>query len=175
MKIGIDVGGVIMDRANDDTDTSFFSDNYLQTTAVAGAVASIVELVEQYGAPNIYIVSKAGDKTQKRTWEWMDHKRFFDTTGMLRENVHFCAERKDKADICGDLGITDFIDDKIEVLSYMDSRVVGLIAFDPTPFELKRFREYRDLMGRVKVLKNWTDVLSCLNWESIKRRLAENQ
>ena len=28
-RIGIDIGGVIIDRANDGTDTSFFSNNYL--------------------------------------------------------------------------------------------------------------------------------------------------
>jgi hypothetical protein len=32
--IGIDIGGVIIDRTNDKADTSFFGPNYLATTAV---------------------------------------------------------------------------------------------------------------------------------------------
>jgi len=31
--LGVDIGGVIIDRINDGTDTSFFGDNYLRTTA----------------------------------------------------------------------------------------------------------------------------------------------
>jgi len=31
--LGVDIGGVIMDKANDSTDTSFFSENFLETTA----------------------------------------------------------------------------------------------------------------------------------------------
>ncbi|MBA3679436.1 hypothetical protein H0W80_04625, partial [Candidatus Saccharibacteria bacterium] len=44
--LGVDVGGVIIDRVNDNTDTSFFGDNYLSTTAVSDVFEALAELVQ---------------------------------------------------------------------------------------------------------------------------------
>lgn len=67
-KIGIDVGGVIIDRVrNDGTDTSFLSDNYLATSAVPGAFEHITRLVDHFGAEHVFVVSKCGTKVEDKT------------------------------------------------------------------------------------------------------------
>lgn len=43
--LGVDIGGVIINRVNDDTDTSFFGDNYLATTATPGVFWALAQLV----------------------------------------------------------------------------------------------------------------------------------
>ena len=58
-KLGVDIGGVIIDRANDRTDTSFFGGNYLETTAVPGATPGpavghpTAEFAKQGHAPSV--------------------------------------------------------------------------------------------------------------------------
>lgn len=39
-----------------------FSDNYLKTPKIPGAEKGVKFLVDKFGAENIYIVSKAGEK-----------------------------------------------------------------------------------------------------------------
>jgi 5'(3')-deoxyribonucleotidase len=112
----VDVGGVIIDRVNDKSDTSFFGDRYLETTAVPGAFEALAILAKRF---EIYLVSKCGPRTARRTLEWLAHHRFFERTGIPPENVRFCRERIDKASICKELGITHFVDDLPEVLGYL--------------------------------------------------------
>jgi hypothetical protein len=47
---------------------------------------------------------------------WLDRHDFFRETGVARERIRFCRERRDKATICRELGITHFVDDRHDVL-----------------------------------------------------------
>lgn len=58
--LGVDIGGVIIDRINNGTDTSFFTENYLQTTAVPGVFDALQQLMNRKFGENIYLVSKCG-------------------------------------------------------------------------------------------------------------------
>lgn len=54
VRIGLDVGGVLIDRIkNDGTDTSFKSDNFLLTSAVPGAFEAAKLMTQAYGAENV--------------------------------------------------------------------------------------------------------------------------
>ena len=44
---------------------------------------------------------------------------FFKDTGIAEDHLHFCRTRPDKAPICRDLGITHFVDDRLDVLGYL--------------------------------------------------------
>jgi hypothetical protein len=57
-----------------------------------GAFEGIKQLVQMYGADNIVIVSKCGPKVQRQSLEWLSANAFWDTTGMLPNNAHFCLE-----------------------------------------------------------------------------------
>jgi len=167
LKLGIDIGGVIIDRANDNTDTSFFSDNYLQTTEVHRATDSIAELVDMFWPENVFIVSKARLKTQVRSREWLTHQNFYAKTGVLPENVYFCLERADKAPIAEILGLTHFIDDKLDVLRHLQT-VKYLYGFQVRPYELEKFQ--RDLLVHVQYAETWAETVSLIRWSLIREK-----
>jgi hypothetical protein len=156
--IGIDIGGVIIDSINDNTDTSFFGDNYLKTTAVPDAFNVISQLFQKRFGSQIHLVSKCGKRTEDKTLEWLLHHRFYEQTGMLRSHVHFCRERHEKAGICEALGITHFVDDRLEVLGYLTS-VPNRFLFQPQANEVQRYAQHLPNVTRVE---SWQEVARLL-------------
>ncbi len=156
--LGIDVGGVIIDRANDNTDTSFFSDNYLATTAVPGTFDAIKRLVEERFGERVHIVSKCGPNTARKPREWLAHHEIYRKTGLQPENVQFCRRRWEKGPICADLGVTHFIDDRMSVLLHLDT-VPHRYFFQPSPEEMALYN--RDAT-QAHVVESWEDVLARL-------------
>jgi hypothetical protein len=77
----------------------------------------------------MWIVSKAGPRTEARTRDWLRKVEFFDRTGMSPANLRFCPSRPDKAPSCCDIGITHFIDDKINVMQILHGIVPHLFLF----------------------------------------------
>ena len=157
-RLGVDIGGVLIDRINDDTDTSFYSDNYLKTTAVPGAFDALRQLSERRFGSQIHLVSKCGPRVEQKSREWLDHHDFFRKTRVDPMNIHFCRQRQEKAPICETLGLTHFIDDRLEVLGYLKS-VPNLYLFHPTSGEVEKHAQHLDRVNRVE---NWDDVLAAL-------------
>lgn len=156
MKLGIDIGGVIIDRVADGSDTSFFGGRYLETPAVPDAFAVIAALRPGFEA--VHLVSKCGKNTERKTCEWLAHTRFHEITGVPAENVHFCRERHEKAPICESLGITHFVDDRLEVLSFLTS-VERRFLFRPQEHEVE---EHRATLANVMRVESWLEVRSHL-------------
>lgn len=119
--IGIDIGGVIIKPAETEGDTSFFTDDYLQTPMFENAVEVIKRLREQRFGDDMHIVSKCGSNVQAKSLNWLRHHDFYNKTGLDPDNVHFCRKRPEKAPICKRLGITVFIDDRLDVLCHMET------------------------------------------------------
>ena len=156
--LGIDIGGVIIQPMDHDKDTSFLGENYLKTPAIEGAFAAIHDLgAGRFGA-DIHLVSKCGPRVERKSREWLDARGFFATTGVPSDNLHFCRERHEKAPICEKLGITHFVDDRLEVLSHM-ATVANLFLFRPRENEVRRFAQHLDRVRRVE------------SWEALKSGL----
>lgn len=64
-----------------------------------------------------------------KTVRWLDHWRFWATTGIASDHVRFCLERRDKAQHCRELGVTHFIDDRFDVLGHLRGLVPRLYLF----------------------------------------------
>ena len=157
--LGVDIGGVIIDRVrNDGTDTAFKGDRYLETTSVPGAFETLAELRMRFDG-RVYIVSKCGPIVQAKSKEWLKHKGFYDITGIPRENVNYCFERKDKAPICKRIGVTHFIDDRLEVLGYLDS-VSNKYLFGP---QNQRDLRCVESLQSIVLVNSWKDVLQKIN------------
>ncbi len=156
--LGVDVGGVIIDRINDGTDTSFFSTNYLKTTAVPGAVTALRRLVQERFAEKVFIVSKCGKNTEAKTIEWLHHNKFFEQTGISPNHVRFCRTREGKAPICQELGITHFVDDRLEVLSHLTT-VPHKFLFQGNPNEVHKFERH---LASVHQVAAWTEIEAML-------------
>lgn len=145
-RIGLDVGGVLIDAPNN-TSPSFFGDNFMQATPVLGALEAFGELVQILGADNVFVVSKAGENTQRKTRLWLAAHGFFDT-GFNQRNLHFCADWADKTPIAKKFNLDCFVDDRIDVLGYMFSVVRHRVLFGPQPNGLE--------LARLIVARNWS-------------------
>ena len=156
--LGVDIGGVIIDRVNDNADTSFFGDNYLATTAVSDVFEVLARLVAEKFGERVYLVSKCGQRVQDKSLTWLAHHDFYDRTGILPDHVRFCRQRSDKAVIATELGLTHFVDDRLEVLGYLEM-VDNLYLFQPEPNEVKRHRQH---VVRVQVVQSWAEVCSAI-------------
>ena len=130
-RIGIDIGRVIITPGDDSADTSFLRggiQDALNTQPYPGAIESIRRLVHLFNR-RVWLVSKAGPRTQEKTLLWLEHHEFYQRTGVDRQQVRFCRQRHEKADHCRELGITHFIDDRIQVLKHLRHLVPNLFLF----------------------------------------------
>jgi len=119
IRLGIDIGGVIIAKAEDGDDTSFFSDNYMNTPPEPFVLEAIHNIIAILGPENVYLVSKCGKNFREKTLEWLYGTNFFAKTLLPTQNVRFCDERPQKAEICAELGITHFVDDRLDVLKHL--------------------------------------------------------
>lgn len=114
--IGIDVGGVLVDRVGEQSDTSFFGDRPMETPAVPGALEAVPHLLELF-AGRVYIVSKAGPKISGLTRQWLRQHGAIGTDAIPADHLYFVRKRPEKAPICTRLGVTHFVDDRLDVLA----------------------------------------------------------
>lgn len=152
--LGVDIGGVITDRINDGGDTSFFRDRYLEVTSVTGAFEALREL-ERCFEGRVFLVSKAGPRTEERTIHWLNHHRFHEQTKIPPSHVYYCRAREAKAPICEMLGVTHFVDDNLEVLSYLKT-VEHQYLFNPIEEYVKKYAYHLSQVARVG---SWAELL----------------
>lgn len=117
--LGVDVGGVIVALSGRDEDTSFFGSRPLETPATAGVFEALAALNAELFAGRVHVVSKAGPKVAANTRAWLEHHDFVGRTGIPADNLHFVRERRDKAPVCQRLGVTHFVDDRLDVLAHL--------------------------------------------------------
>ncbi|MDC1287502.1 hypothetical protein N8198_06415 [Gammaproteobacteria bacterium] len=128
-RLGIDFGGVILPMVGKTRggDTQF-SDRFLATPPQTDAVQKIRALVGAFDG-NVWIVSKAGARTEELTRQWLWAQDFFGLTGLEDDHVRFCLERPDKLPICLELGITHFVDDRVHIMQILQGTVPNLYLF----------------------------------------------
>src|SRR4051794_36068216 len=119
--LGVDVGGVLIDRVAEGSDTSFFGDRPLETPAVPQAVETIARLAAGPFENRVFLISKAGPRIAGRTRAWLEHTGFYAATGLEPEQVHIVRNREDKEPVCRRLGVTHFVDDRLSVLNHLIS------------------------------------------------------
>lgn len=131
--LGIDIGRVIISAGSGRGDTSFLDGDLvsaLRTPPAEAAFPSIAQLVGDVGG-RVWLVSKAGPRVQDRTLRWLEHHRFWSETGVHRARLRFCRQRAEKADIARSLGLTHFVDDRVDVLAAMTGVVRFRFLFGP--------------------------------------------
>jgi hypothetical protein len=128
-KLGVDFGRVINDASAHPSgdDTSFLKGGeevMLATPATPGAFESLRRLTTLFEG-HVWIVSKASESTQAKTERWLAHREFYTATGIPPDHVRFVRRRAEKAAVCSELGITHFVDDRVEVLEFL----VGVVPY----------------------------------------------
>jgi hypothetical protein len=133
-RLGVDFGRVINGASSPhDDDTVFLSGGFeaaMRTPAMPGAFEVLARLVTLFDG-RVWIVSKCGERIRERTLQWLDYNNFWATTGISPDNARFCHKRPQKALHCEQLGITHFIDDRVDVLVYLRDIVDNLYLFGP--------------------------------------------
>lgn len=114
MRIGIDIGNVIIGGGGDDT--QFFGDDFLGTPEVDGAVASIRRLAE--AGNEIFLISKCGPKVQAKTMQYFRFYEVLQRAG-IKEFPYFVESRKDKWPVARALKLDLFIDDREDIIVSM--------------------------------------------------------
>ncbi|MGC5019570.1 hypothetical protein [Micromonospora sp. DT47] len=155
-RLGVDVGGVIIERSEGTDDTSFFGPNYLRTPPVAGVFEALAELVPRFD--EAYVVSKCEEPTERRTREWLAHHDFHARTGIGPERLHFCRTRPEKGPIAAQLGLTHFVDDRLEVLGHLDT-VPYRYLFRPRQDEVDA---YAAQLAGVRRVESWPELVAAL-------------
>jgi hypothetical protein len=156
--LGVDVGGVIIQRVRGDADTSFFSSGYLNTPAVAGCVDALRALVESPFADNVHIVSKCGTRVADKTLEWFEHHDFYRLTGIKADHVHFTPTREGKAPICERFGVSHFVDDRLDVLLHLKTVPRRYLFVGGNPAD-ERADEVPD---GIRVIENWVALVALI-------------
>jgi len=93
MKIGVDFGGVIVKASEGEP---FNSKDGLKIEQ-HGAIKALSSLNKDN---EVFIVSKASQRVQSFTREWLSVIGFYQKTNFRPENLFFCQKRKEKLDIC---------------------------------------------------------------------------
>lgn len=142
MILGFDFGGVIIERAQTGADTAFFSDDFLDTPEMPGAINGIARLGQvAANSGNLWIVSKASARTQAKTRLWLASRDFYNRTGIAEDQVVFTDTRDEKAEIADILEMTAFVDDQLAVLRKMKGIVPYLFHLDIAAAERTDFAE----------------------------------
>jgi hypothetical protein len=154
-RLGIDIGRVII--RGDGADTNFLGaddGHAMLAPEMDGAFPAIAELVGSFDG-RVWLVSKAGPRIQKRTWQWLNMHDFFGRTGLSRGQVRFCRARPEKAIHARALALTHFIDDRMDVLRALGGVVEHRFLFGPQRHEIPIQK------GLIHVL-TWSEVLEQL-------------
>ncbi|MFF5173010.1 hypothetical protein ACFY3U_10285 [Micromonospora sp. NPDC000089] len=159
-RLGVDVGGVIIERSEGDEDTSFFGPNYLRTPPVPGVFEALAQLVG--GFDETYVVSKCEEPTERRTRDWLAHHDFHARTGIGPDRLHFCRTRPEKGPIAERLGLTHFVDDKLEVLGHL-ANVGHRYLFRPRQQEVDAHAAQLPGVHRVE---SWPELVALLTADS---------
>jgi hypothetical protein len=158
--LGVDIGGVLIQRSADDEDTSFFGAHPMDTPAVEGAFEALARLASGPFAYRVHLVSKAGPSVTERTQAWLAHQEFTAVTGIAPTQVHFVRHRADKAAVCTKLGVTHFVDDRLSVLNLLPdvSRrylFTGGLGSSDAPV-------HRDLADGIVRVDTWPELVEAL-------------
>lgn len=127
--------------------------------SLPGALESVRTLAASGDFERVYVVSRVNFLGRLffpfRLW-LLD---FWGYTGVPRGHLYFCRRDKDKAVICEELGITDFIDDRLKVLHFL--RTVER-RYALNPHRKREFKKYPETAAEVTIIKSWDELLPLL-------------
>jgi hypothetical protein len=122
MKIGIDIGNVIIGGGGEDT---FFTPKYLETPEVDGAWTALDRLDDS--GHELHFISKCGPTVEGKTLKWLKQEQFELSVPLHR--THFVRQRNLKVFMAMALELDVFIDDREDIIESMRGFVKHRILF----------------------------------------------
>ena len=154
--LGVDIGNVIINNRLNDPEVTKVDEQVYAAFPPSEGVFDSLKILNDYFNGEAYLISKCTEWAQIQILLWLKTHDFYTKTGVKEENVHFVRQRHEKDGICRKLGITHFIDDRLEVLSHMIESIPNLILFQPNNNEVKVFEEF---LPKVTIANDWTQVV----------------
>lgn len=153
--LGVDIGNVIINhRLSDPNDKTLHEERYSTIPASDGVFESLKKLNDHFDG-EVYLISKCTEWAEKKILTWFADNEFYKKTNIDPKNIYFVRERHEKDILCRKLGLTHFIDDRLEVLSHMIESTPNLILFQP---DAKEIVEFKDYLPKVTVVSSWKEV-----------------
>lgn len=157
--IGIDIGNVIINNRSVDPEIKKVDEATYASFPPTEGVFDAIKTINEYFHGNVFLVSKCTEWAQEQILLWLESHDFYTKTGVKPGNVYFVRQRNEKDGICRKLGITHFVDDRLEVLGHMIESTPNLILFQPDQNEVEEFKRF---LPKVKVVNSWQEVIhSC--------------
>jgi hypothetical protein len=107
--------------------------------------------LEVFGPENMCIVSRVTPEQEVRARAFVQSASFQSEVGIPIERTHFCRERHEKARICIQFGITEFVDDRPGVHMHMPWGI-RRILYNPTEQDL---HDYAYIIHTMEIVSNW--------------------
>lgn len=125
---------------------------------IPNSFETIAKLVPKFN--DVYIISRVNSEQRNMSLKRLEETDFFNKTGVKRENLYYCFDRRDKAIFAKALNVRWFIDDRPDVLIPMKG--IKKILFNPTTKDFdKYYREIYDL--DMAVVFDWRDIGKIFN------------
>lgn len=154
--LGVDIGNVIINhRLSDPNDKTLHEERYSTIPSTEGVFGALKTL-NIYFKGEIYLISKCTEWAEAKILKWLKDNDFYSKTGIKEENIYFVRQRNEKDAICRKLGITHFIDDRLEVLSHMIESTPNLFLFQPNNIEIEEFKEF---LPKVRKMESWDQIV----------------
>jgi NTP pyrophosphatase (non-canonical NTP hydrolase) len=157
-KLGLDFGNVIKAKGQD--------------KPVEGVLRVLPRLCQVFG-PEIHIISKVDNDVQSGNVIRFVQQYLSEWVATCQ----FCYEREQKAGITKRLGITHMVDDRTEVLHYMEGIVPHRYAFNPTAGQIASFPPSKDVV----IVTSWDELMAHLVpltfddlWDWIERAMQDD-
>lgn len=154
--LGVDIGNVIINHRLSDPNDKAFHEEYYSTIPETKDVFASLKILNEYFDGRVYLISKCSEWAQEKILHWLADNHFYQKTGIKRDHAYFVRERHEKDGVCRKLGITHFVDDRLEVLSHMIESTPHLFLYQPNKDEVHTFAAF---LSKVTVVEDWKEIV----------------
>ena len=158
--LGVDINGPIVERLEPFNLFNLPGDRHYPTRLVDGAVDALQTLRQAFDT--IYVISVCRPRQIKHSRAFLEKHDFYQRSGIRFEDVHYCFGKGSKAPVCAQLGVTHFVDDRLEVLSSLES-VPHKFLFDGRKREIERMPRSAEHLSKVQSVETWAQLLPLLS------------
>ena len=160
--IGVDINGVIIENLYlhlRSWKLVLPGDRFPTTRPIDGAFAGLARLKARGFHVVVISICKRGQVWLAR--RCLREFHFHEHTGIPIDDVHYCSGHGSKAPKCLELGVTRFVDDKLGVLSTLQS-VSHRYLFQGRQPEIDKCPNREELLKTVGRVESWEDLLTDL-------------
>ena len=161
---GVDIGNVLVHNFKINTDFDNLTWEEISKNGgeiIPGALEGLKKLIDKVGADNVWIVSKVSPAQQKVSEFILEHINIYEKTGLLRDHIRFCLEKKDKAPIIKELKLDGHIDDRGEVIESLQAFLPCPIWFNPDQEDMLEWDDHISM--KVLMVHNWDAIMTLLD------------